>query len=153
MKVDLNMKFKEIDGKEYKELVVVEDDDGVRKVDPAGNFFMKPGATMTLKKACINVLTNPPLSRDDRGNPKELGGETKLKYAELAHRLYKASGLYQLSSKEVVLLTRLIDKTYRSPLVYEQAFEALDPHAAKAEEKKLEEARKKEIELEKSLQN
>lgn len=145
MKVDLNMKFRDIKGEVIPELIVDEDENGVRKVDPQGNFFMKPGRDMTLKIACVNVLTNPPVQRDERGNPKELGGEIKLKYAELAQRIYKASGLFEFSSKEIVLLTRLIDKTYRNPLVYQQAFEALDPHAAKEEEKKLEEARKKEL--------
>jgi len=138
------MKFREVDEKPMSELVVIEDEEGVRKVDPLGNFFMKRGRDLTLKIACLNVLTNPPLEVDDRGNPRELKGETKLRYAEFAHRIYKADGLFEMSAKEIVLLTRLIDKTYRSPLVYAQALETLDPHAARAEERKMEEARKKE---------
>ena len=136
MKVDLNMKFREIDGKTIPELVVDEDDEGTRKVDPAGNFFMKRGRDLTLKIACLNVLTGPPVERDDRGNAKELKGETKLEYAEFAQRIYKANGLFEMSAKEIVMLTRLIDKTYRSPLIYKQACEALDPHSVREEEGK-----------------
>jgi len=145
VKIDLNMKFREVDGKTIPELVVIEDKEGVRKVDPLGNFFMKRGRDLTLKIACLNVLTNPPLEVDDRGNSRELRGETKLAYAEFAQRIYKADGLFEMSAREIVLLTRLIDKTYRSPLIYAQALETLDPHAAKEEERKREEARKKEM--------
>jgi len=143
MKVDLNMIFKEIDGKSMTEFVIDEDDEGTRKVDKDGNFFMKRGRNLTLKIACLNVLTNPPLEKDDRGNPRELKGETKLRYTELAQRIYKADGLFEMSAQEIVLLTKLIDKTYRSPLIYTQAFETLDPHAAKEEEIKMEEERKR----------
>ena len=131
MKIDLNMKFKDIDGKSIPEMVIDEDEEGRRKVDPAGNFFMKQGRALTLKIACLNVLTSPPIETDDRGNPRELKAETKLKYAEFAQRIYKANGLFEMSAHELVMLTRLIDKTYRSPLIYKQACETLDPHSMK----------------------
>jgi len=134
VKIDLNMKFRDIDGRTIPEMVVDEDDEGIRKVDPAGNFFMKRGRDLTLKIACLNVLTTPPIERDDRGNARELKGETKLKYAEFAQRIYRANGLFEMSAKEIVMLTRLIDKTYRSPLVYKQACETLDPHSVKPPE-------------------
>lgn len=127
MKIDLNRIFKEIDGKNIREMVFDEDGDGKRKMDRNGNFLMKMGKSLTLKATCLNVLTNPPLERDERGNAKELKGEEKLKYADFAQRIYKANGLFDMTADEVVLLKKLMDRNYRSPLIYKQACEALDP--------------------------
>lgn len=134
MKIDLNRKFRDIDDKVEYEMVVDEDEEGTRRVDTMGNFFMKRGRELTLKLACIHVLTNPPVERDERGQPKELKGETKLEHAMFAQRIHKANGLFEMSADEIHLLKKLIDKTYRMPLIYKQACEALDPHSVKPPE-------------------
>ena len=131
MKIDLNRKFRDIDDKVEYEMVRDEDEEGTVRVDPQGNFFMKRGRELTLKLACIHVLTNPPVERDERGQPKELKGETKLEYAMFAQRIHKVDGLFEMSADEIHLLKKLIDKTYRMPLIYKQACEALDPHSIK----------------------
>lgn len=128
MKVDMNYKFKEIDGKVVRERVVDEYDDGNPKRDSQGFPLTKVGEPFTLRKACLSVLTSPPIETDKRTNqPKEIGYEEKLKMADLAQRIYKSNSLIDLTADEIVLLKDGINKRYRSPLTVKQAYDILDP--------------------------
>jgi hypothetical protein len=128
MKVDMNYKFKEIDGKVVMERVVDEYKDGNPKRDGQGFPLMKLGKAFTLRAACLSVLTNPPVDIDQRSQrPKEVGYEEKLKMADLAQRIYKCNGLVDLNADEIVLLKDLINKRYLAPLTIKQAYDILDP--------------------------
>lgn len=132
MKVDFNYKFKEIDGKPSRELVIDEDEKGNPKRDTTGSPLLKLGPIFTLRSACLNVLQNPPVEVDPRtGREVEVSAEEKLGWADLAMRVYKG-GLVDLSAEEVVLLKKFLNKRYRNPLVIRQAYDALDPTAAGA---------------------
>lgn len=129
MKVDMNYKFKEVDGKTIvKERVVDEYDDGNPKRDSQGFPLMKLGKPFTLRMACLSVLTSPPIDTDDRtGKSKEIAVEEKLKMADLAQRIHKSNGLIDLKSEEITMLKGFINKRYRSPLTVKQAYDILDP--------------------------
>ena len=128
MKVDMNYKFKEIDGKVVMERVVDEHEDGNPKRDAQGFPLMKLGKPFTLRAACLSVLTSPPTDTDKRTNqPKEIAVEEKLKMADLAQRIYKSNSLIDLTADEIVLLKDYINKRYRSPLTVKQAYDILDP--------------------------
>lgn len=132
IKVDMNYKFKEIDGKVSREQVVDEDEQGNPKRDGQGFPILKLGKPFTLSVACLNVLTNPPQDINPQTNrPKEVSAEDKLKWADLAMRIYKSNGLFELAPEEQVLLKDFINKRYRNPLTVKQAFEILDPTTAK----------------------
>lgn len=132
MKVDMNYKFKEIDGKVTREQVIDEDEKGNPKRDGQGFPMLKLGKPFTLRAACLNVLTNPPQEIDPRAQrAKDIPAEDKLQWADLAMRLYKSNGLFELAPEEQILLKDFINKRYRNPLTVKQAFEVLDPTTAK----------------------
>ena len=128
MKVDMNYKFKEIDGKVAIQKVVDEDENGNPKTNDSGMPIMKKAKPFTLRAACLNVLTMPPVDTDKRTNqPKEIEAEEKLKMADLAQRIYKCNSLIDLKSEEITMLKEFINKRYRAPLTVKQAYDILDP--------------------------
>ena len=133
MKVDMNYKFKEIDGKVTREQVMDEDELGNPKRDGQGFPLLKFGKPFTLRAACLNVLQRPPQVIDPKTQrPKDVSAEDKLKWADLAMRIYKSNGLFELTPEEQVLLKDFINKRYTAPLTVKQAFETLDPTTVKS---------------------
>lgn len=132
MKVDVNYKFKDLEGKVVKEQILDEDEKGNPKRDKEGFPILKFGSPFTLRKACIEVLVNPPIDIDPQTRrPKEIESEKKLKMWSLAQIIHASNGLVDLQSDEIEMLKKLINKRYSSPLTVAQAFAILDPTAEK----------------------
>lgn len=128
MKVDVNYKFKDLEGKVVKEQVLDEDEKGNPKRDKEGFPLLKFGTPLTLRKICIEVLVNPPVDIDPQTRrPKEIESEKKLKMWNLAQAIHASDGLIDLKSEEIVMLKSLINKRYASPLTVAQAFAILEP--------------------------
>lgn len=128
MNIDLNYKFKELDGKVICPPEPVLDDDGNQKKDERGVPLFKKGKDFTLRTVCRNVLLNPPVDIDQRtGKPKEIPGEDKQDWYELAKAINQSDGLYDFSAEEITLLKDFINKKYPSPLIVGQARQVLDP--------------------------
>lgn len=140
MKIDINYKFKKLDGKDLKDLVIDEDKDGNPKRDKDNIPILKLGASITLRKVCVDVLVNPPMEIDSMTKrPKEIPSDKKLEMWNLAQRIHACDGLVDLRSKEQELLKELINRRYpsgmSSTLIVAQAFSILDPAAE--EDKKI----------------
>lgn len=134
IKVDMNYKFKDLEGKDIKEQVLDEDEKGNPKRDKEGFPMLKFGAPFTLRKACIEVLVNPPVDIDPQTRrPKEVESEKKLKMWNLAQEIHASNGIIDLESDEIKMLMKLINKRYTSPLTVAQAFATLDPTAENKE--------------------
>lgn len=132
IKVDMNYKFKNLEGKVQREIDYEKDKEGNLIRDETGRPVPKLGKSFTLKGACLNVLQEPPQEIDPRTNrPKDVKAEDKLGWADLAMRIYRSNGLVELAPEEQVLLKDFINKRYRNPLTVKQAFEILDPTTAK----------------------
>ena len=126
MKIDFNYKFVNLDGSIIPEAPdTVEEIDG-KPVMKDEKPVMKKSPPFTLKVACCNVLIRQ--EADERGRPKEIKPEEKIKRYELAKKIYKSTGLIDLQSEEISLLKKLIGRIY-PPLTVGQAFEILDPHS------------------------
>lgn len=130
MKIDINYKFKNLDG-----LIVPEGPDEPEEIDGEivmknGKPVMKKSPSFTLRKACINVLIMVQQRSPSQAREKELSAEDKIERYELAKKIHKSSGLVDLERKEITLLMELIGKIY-PPLTVGQAFEILDPHSEK----------------------
>jgi len=139
MKIDINYKFKKLNGKFVKELVIDEDKDGNPKRDKEGVPLLKLGAATTLRKVCIDVLVNPPMEINPMTKrPKEIAAEKKLEMWNLAQRIHASDGLFGLRSKEQEMLKELINRRYpsgtSSTLIVAQAFAVLDPAAEEDKE-------------------
>jgi len=132
MKILINTKFKKLDGKDDKQMILDEDEKGNPKRDSDGRPLLKRGPVLTLRLACINVLKNPPIDIDPKTGmaKKETSAEDNLKYADLAMRIYKASSLIELEPEDSTLLRAFINKRYNQrPLIVKQAHAALNPTA------------------------
>lgn len=128
MKIDVNYKFKDLEGKVVKEQILDEDEKGNPKRDKEGFPLVKLGSPLTLRKICIEVLVNPPVDIDSQTRrPKEVDSEKKLKMWSLAQDIHASNGLVDLQSDEIEMLKKLINKRYSSPLTVAQAFATLDP--------------------------
>lgn len=130
IKVDMNYKFKDLEGKDIKEQVLDEDEKGNPRRDKEGFPLLKFGSPLTLRKICIEVLINPPVDIDPQTRrPKEIDSDEKLKMWNLAQEIHASNGLVDLESDEIKMLKKLINKRYTSPLTVSQAFATLDPTA------------------------
>lgn len=136
MQIDMNYKFKKLDGKDLKELIVDEEKDGNPKRDKEGVPLLKLGNPMTLRKICEEVLVNPPVDIDPmtkRAN--EIPAEKKLDMWNLAQKIHASNGLVDLKSDKIEMLKKLINKRYpagiNSTLIVAQAFAVLDPPSEK----------------------
>lgn len=138
MKIDMNYKFENIKGKTIRETEYEKDKDDILIRDKNGNFIQKVGVPFTLRTACLNVLTDPPVDHNDRtGRPVEVSVEHNLMLGELAREIYKSDGLIDLSIDEVKLIKDYINKKYNNtPLIVIQAFEILDPTDVEKKKKK-----------------
>lgn len=126
MKIDFDYVFKELDGSDSRELTMEKDDEGNPKRDSEGKPLLCLGDPFTLKKACLNVLTNPPLETDERaGRQREYTAEEKLGMARLARLIFESKGEVAITPEEAVLLKRLLNLRYRNPLTIEQAYKVL----------------------------
>ena len=140
MKIDLNYKFKTLDGKDIPEQgtnLTVEKLLSIETWEEFKEFQggLTKGKPFTLRKACVNVLLMTEI--DGSGRPKELKGEEKVERFELAKNIHKSTGLFDMRPEDQVLLKRLIARAY-GPLTVGQAWKVLDPHeeAEKEAEKK-----------------
>lgn len=137
MKIDINYKFKDLEGKIVKEQILDEDEKGNPRRDKEGFPLLKLGAPLTLRKICIEVLVNPPLEIDPQTRrAKETEADEKLKMWNLAQAIHASDGLIDLKSNEIEMLKKLINKRYTSPLTVAQAFSTLDPVAEEEKPKK-----------------
>jgi len=130
MKIDMNYKFRDLDGKVEKERILDEDEKGNPKRDREGFPMLKLGAPLTLRKICTEVLVNPPMDIDPATKrPKEVAADIKLDAWNLAQRIHASDGLVDLTSDEVTMLKKAINRRYPSPATVAQAFAILDPTA------------------------
>jgi hypothetical protein len=74
---------------------------------------------LTVRSVSVNALMTP---QQDEPN---LTGEEKLRRAELARRIL-TKDTAPLTAEDTALIKKLINKTYPSPLVVEQAWRALE---------------------------
>lgn len=141
MKIDLNYRFKTLEGKDIPEQgsnLTVEKLLSIETWEEFEKFRagLTKGKPFTLRKACVNVLLMTEI--DGTGRAKELKGEEKVERFELATNIHKCNGLFDMRPEDQVLLKKLIARVY-GPLTVGQAWQVLDPHEA-AEKK----AKKKE---------
>jgi len=130
MKIDMNYKFKSLEGKIIKEQVIDEDEQGNPKRDKDGFPLLRLGSPLTLRKICIEVLVNPPIEIDQiTKRAKEISSDLKIKMWELAQAIHSTNGLIDLSADDITMLKKLINKRYTSPLTVAQALAILDPTA------------------------
>ena len=129
MKIDLNYKFKTMDGKTVKEKVPLLDENENQVFNDFGAPQFKLKGDMTLRKIIQETLFNPPLSRDPRtGNFVQISDEKKKTcYVLLNKVLSHKQGLIELEPEDQSLLRDLITKKYNSPWTTGQARDALDP--------------------------
>lgn len=129
MKIDMNKRFKTLEGKDQRETEFEKDEQGNPKRDKNGNPIPKLGTPFTLRSACLNVLIYPPTDSDARtGRPTEQKAEHNIMLTELAREIYKSNGLIELSADDIKLLKDYINKRYnQNPLIVTQAYEILDP--------------------------
>lgn len=132
MEININYKFKKLDGKDVKDLVIDEDKKGNPKRDKEGVPLLKLGKAITLRKVCMDVLVNPPVQIDPMTKrTREIEAEKKIEMWNLAQRIYASDGLFDLGSSEQEMLKELINRRYpsgtSSTLIVAQAFAVLDP--------------------------
>jgi len=132
MKIDVNYRFRTLDGEPMKEqgsnltiekllfIKTWEEFEALRN-------GLKKGKPFTLKAVATNVLLMT--ETDGTGRPKELKGEEKVERYVLAMKIYNSDGLVDLKVEEISLLKKLIGRAY-GPLTVGQAWEVLDPHEA-----------------------
>ena len=140
MKIDINYKFKTLEGKDISDQESGLSLEKVLSIETWEEFEefrvgLKNAKPFTLRKACVNVLLMTEI--DKNGRPKELNGEEKVERFELAKNIHKSGPLIDLQSEQISLLKRLIARAY-GPLTVGQAWKVLDPHeeAEKKAEKK-----------------
>ncbi len=136
MQININHKFKKLDGKDVKDLVIDEDKKGNPKRDKEGVPLLKLGDPITLRKVCMDVLVNPPMQIDPMTKrAREIPAEKKIEMWNLAQRIYASDGDCDLGSPEVEMLKKLINRRYpsgtSSTLIVAQAFAVLDPPSEK----------------------
>ena len=130
VKVDMNYKFVNLDGKTEKERILDEDEKGNPKIDRQGFPLLKVGDPLTLRKICTEVLVNPPADIDPATKrPKEKPADEKLNSWNLAQKIHASDGLVELELDEISKLKKLINKRYPSPGMVAQAYAVLDPTA------------------------
>lgn len=128
MKIDINYKFRTIEGEVVKNQVMVKDKLGNPVRDIQGFPQLKNGGDFTLRQACERSLLDPPVTNQKTGQQEPIAGDEKIMRWNLAKTIHDSTGLIDLQSEEITLLKGLIDKKYpSSPLVYAQACEVLDP--------------------------
>lgn len=128
MKINVNYRFRNVEGKEQRETEFERDKNDILIRDKHGNLIEKVGRLFTLKSACLNVLTNPPREVDERGRAKENTAEHNLMLGELAREIYKSKdGLVDLSADDIKLLKGYVNKRFnQQPLIVIQAWEVFD---------------------------
>ena len=145
MKIDINYKFKTLEGKDISDQESALSLGNVLAIKTWEDFEefrigLKNARPFTLKKACVNVLLMTEI--DGAGRPKELKGEEKVERYELAKSIHKSGPLVDLQSEQISLLKRLIARAY-GPLTVGQAWKILDPHEEAEKEAKKKENDKK----------
>lgn len=133
VKVDINYKFVNLNGKPERERIMDEDEKGNPKRDGDGFPMLKLGPVLTLRKICTEVLVNPSVDIDPATKrPKEVPADQKLDAWNLAQKIHASDGIVELEVEEISMLKKAINKRYPSPATVAQAFAALDPTAAES---------------------
>ena len=145
MKIDINYKFKTLEGKDLPDQASILSVDKLLSIETWEEFkefqgTLEKGKPFTLRKACVNVLLMTEI--DGSGRPKELKGEQKVERYELAKDIHKSGPLIDLQSEQISLLKKLIARAY-GPLTVGQAWKVLDPHEEAEKEAKKKENEKK----------
>lgn len=138
MKIDMNYTIKKLDGKEIKEIIVDEDEEGNAKKDKEGYPLLTQGLAITLRKVCEEALVNPPMDIDPATKrPREIAADKKIEAWNFAQKIHAADGLMELTSDEITKLKKLINKKYTSSpnsvAIVAQSHAILDPTAKEPE--------------------
>lgn len=129
MKIDLNYKFLNMEGKVIKEKIPLLDENENQVFNDFGAPQFKLKGDFTLRKIIQETLFNPPLNREPRtGQFVQVPEKRKEEcYILLNKILNHKQGLIELESEEQALLKNLIAKKYNSPWTVGQALKAIDP--------------------------
>ena len=133
MKIDLNYKFLDMEGKVVKERTPLLDENENQVFNDFGAPQFKLRGDFTLRKIIEDTLFSPPLIRDPRtGQFAQISEEKKKTCYKLLYKVINhKDGLIGFESEEIALLKDLITKKFNSPWTVGQAREALDPTADK----------------------
>lgn len=105
MKIDFSAKITAFDGTD-----ILEDD--------------KP---VTLAIVAVNALVTP--LPDQRGQPEQIDGMTKVRNASLAERIFKDGKKADLTVEEVALIKERVGRAY-GPLAVMRAWSLLEQHSS-----------------------
>lgn len=83
------------------------------------DLVIKENPPLQLKDVCLNSLANPK-------QEEKITATEKFRRGLLGHKIAEANEL-ELPAEDIVLLKKVIDETYTSPLVVFNAFLLLDP--------------------------
>lgn len=132
MKIDMNYRFKDLDGNDIPDIVPVIDENGHQKRDKNDMLMTKEGKPITLRSICVRALLNPPMKEDPRTGrmvpAMNIPAEKKVELYDLALHIHKGESLVDLAVEEITLLKELIGAKF-PPLTVGQAFRILDPTA------------------------
>jgi hypothetical protein len=88
----------------------------LKSIDQATDLKDENNQPVTLATICINALMQPCKEK----------GEEKLKRLDLAFVIYSAKEPVDLKPEQIVMLNKLIDEMYESPLIAAQALRMLE---------------------------
>ena len=112
MKIDLNVKLKDLDDKPIKNRLAT------GRTDEKGFPILKDGDDLLLKEICTTALL---------GNYDEkIDGNEKVRRFKLATEIHGSNGEVDLQAEEISLIKNLISKSF-SVLITGQAWQLLDP--------------------------
>ena len=138
MSIDLNYKFKTLEGKVVKEKVPKFDENENQIVSEFGVPQFELKGDFTLRKLVEDTLFNPPMIRDERtGQLRQITEQKKKACYKLLNKVMdNKDGMIDFSSEETTLLKDMIIKKFNSPWTTGQACEILDPAEKESPEKK-----------------
>ena len=143
MSINLNYKFKTLEGKVVKEKVPIFDEGENQVVSEFGIPQFELKDDFTLRKLIEDTLFNPPLIRDERtGQMRQITEQKKKACYKLLNKVMNnKDGMIEFKSDEIELLKDLIIKKFNSPWTTGQACDVLDPGEA-AENKEIDPKKK-----------
>lgn len=78
---------------------------------------------LTVRSICVNSLMAP-LGQDEQAKPDS--GEEKVRREVLARHVQDKDDKYKLTAEDIVLIKRLVNRNYPSPLVVSQVWRVLE---------------------------
>ena len=129
MKIDLNYKIKDLDGKVIKDDIQDTDKNDNPQYDGDGKVKRKKGKAITLRMVCERALLNPDVTIDQRTGKMvqiPIDPTEKVHRYDLALQIHKADGLFDIGVDDIKLLKDLIGRKF-PPLTVGQAYRILDP--------------------------